>query len=203
MAASARAMTAFLLGAVIVLLGVTARAEPPLESAIESFAYMGSGCPANSAVGEISKDGQVLTMKFSEFGATTDGGNAGKRRNCQINLKMRYPAGWTYSLETVTLRGYTLLDDMVKAVHRVHYYFTGEPGTGRFTKETTGEFDDNYEHSGPFSPLIWSKCGKNRNLNLNMEVKVDNSANPDHEGLIDVDTGDITVGFRVKWATCP
>ncbi|GBG66704.1 hypothetical protein CBR_g68688 [Chara braunii] len=209
MAASAKTMAAFILAAIIVLLGVTARAEPPPESAIDSFTYMGSGCPANSAVGEISKDGQVLTMKFSEFSATTDGGNAGKRKNCQISLKMRYPDGWTYLLETVMLRGYTRLDDKVKAVHRVSYYFTGEQGQGKFIKETLGEFDDNYEHSGPFSPLISSKCGLNRNLNVNMEVRVDNGDNPDGqanpagEGFIDVDMADITVTFSVKWARCP
>ncbi|GBG66724.1 hypothetical protein CBR_g68708 [Chara braunii] len=170
MAASAKTMAAFILAAIIVLLGVTARAESPPESAIDLFTYMGSGCPANSAVGEISKDGQVLTMEFSEFSAETDAGNAGKRKNCQISLKMRYPAGWTYSLETVSLRGYTRLDDKAKAVHRVSYYFTGEGGQGRFTKETEGAYDDNYEHSGPFSPVISSLCGQNRNLNVNMEI---------------------------------
>ncbi|GBG66726.1 hypothetical protein CBR_g68710 [Chara braunii] len=202
MAASTRTMAAFLLGAVIVLLGITARAAAQPEAAITSFTYMGSGCPANSAVGEISKDGQVLTMKFSEFSATTDGGNAGKRKNCQINIKMTYPSGWIYSLETVTLRGYARLDDMVKGVHRVSYYFTGEPGQGRLTTETVGEYDDNYEHSGPFSPPMWSKCGLNRNLNVNMEVRVDNEGNPAGQGFIDVDTADTTVTFQVKWEAC-
>ncbi|GBG71796.1 hypothetical protein CBR_g9205 [Chara braunii] len=183
----------------LLLLSADVDAQSPR---ISSFKYNGNGCPSGTAVGEISVDGLVITMKYSAFSATTDQGVSGMRKSCQLNIAMTYSPGYSFSLEMVTLRGYTFLDDKVKATHKVSYYLTGQTGTGSFSGSTTGPFDDNYEHSGPVTPKVWSPCNLRRNLNVKAEVRVDNSANRSGAGFIDVDTKDVVLAFRLKWKTC-
>ncbi|GBG65329.1 hypothetical protein CBR_g50365 [Chara braunii] len=157
-----------------------------------------------------SQDLVVITMKYCAFSATTDQGVSGMRKSCQLNIAMASP-GYSFSLEMVTLRGYTFLDDKVNATHKVSFYLTGELGTGSFSGSTTGPFDDNYQHSGPVNPKSQvprfgglARSGR-RNLNVRAEVRVDNSANRSGVGFIDVDRYQgrrPRVQAEVEWTTC-
>ncbi|GBG71791.1 hypothetical protein CBR_g9200 [Chara braunii] len=202
-------MAASLLIAAALLGAIVCAQDVPPEARIEAFKYNGAGCPQGTAVGEISLDGLVLTLKFSEFGVATDQQLVGKRKACQINIKVNIPAGWKYRLDTVRLRGYAGLDATVKGLHKVLYYFTGEPGNSSYSIQTEGPKDDNYEYSGAFDKELYSDCGASRNLNFKIEVRVNNDADPAAQGMIDVDTADSQVIFKpsqalysIKFAPC-
>ncbi|GBG71765.1 hypothetical protein CBR_g9173 [Chara braunii] len=188
-------MAALLLIAAALLGASVCAQDVPPEARIQAFTYNGAGCPTGTAKGDISLDGQVLTLKFSEFGVATDQQLVGKRKACQINIKVNIPAGWKYRLDTVRLRGYTGLDATVKGFHKVLYYFTGQQGSSSYSIETPGPVDDNYEYSGAFDSELYSDCGASRNLNFKIEVRVNNDADPAAQGMIDVDTADSQVTF--------
>ncbi|GBG66794.1 hypothetical protein CBR_g68780 [Chara braunii] len=193
-------MAASLLIAAALLGACVCAQDVPPEARIESFTYNGAGCRQGTAVGDISVDGQALTIKFSEFGVSTDEQLVGKRKFCQLSIKVNSPAGWKYRLDTVTLLGYARLDANVKSVHKVTCYLTGTPGMSSFFVEKEGPLDDNYEYSGAFDNETYSVCGPGGNLNLKMEVRINNDADPAAEGVIDVDTADSQVTFEPSHA---
>jgi Domain of unknown function (DUF4360) len=47
------------------------------------------------------------------------------RKNCQINLDLRYPSGFTYSVLNTQFRGYADLAAGVTGVQSATYYFSG------------------------------------------------------------------------------
>ncbi|GBG71764.1 hypothetical protein CBR_g9172 [Chara braunii] len=172
----------------------------PETARIKSFTYAGSGCPPGSAVGSISEDGEVLTLKFSNFSVSTS--STPLRKNCDVAINLQYPAGWSYSLASVVLRGYANLDAGVKGVHKVSNYVQGQQSTGYFTGYLEGPYNDNYQHNGDLEPVVFSECHKVRDININTEVRVDNSANPTGSGILDVDTKDVLFKFEIQWKLC-
>ena len=47
------------------------------------------------------------------------------RKYCQINLNLKYPQGFQFSVLSTTFRGYTALDAGVNATLSALYYFSG------------------------------------------------------------------------------
>jgi hypothetical protein len=47
------------------------------------------------------------------------------RKNCQLNIDLKYPGGFQYSVFTTEYRGYAALDKGVSGVQKATYYFTG------------------------------------------------------------------------------
>ena len=48
------------------------------------------------------------------------------RKNCQLNLDVKYPAGFQYSIFSADYRGYAKLDAGVTGVQKSTYYFSGQ-----------------------------------------------------------------------------
>lgn len=57
----------------------------------------------------------------------------------------------------------------------------------------------------PFTSTVWSPCGEIASLNINSQVRVENSANPKGMGFLTTDSIDGKVSFKVgvKWQVCP
>jgi hypothetical protein len=47
------------------------------------------------------------------------------RINCQLNINLKYPSGFQYSVLGTDFRGYTYLDAGVTGVQSANYYFSG------------------------------------------------------------------------------
>ncbi|GBG81070.1 hypothetical protein CBR_g31627 [Chara braunii] len=186
--------------------GAAAICPPPGSVKIESFSYLGSGCPLGTAVGDISSDGQALTVMFSKYFATTDKLLTDRRRNCVVTVSLSYPGGFVVSVGTVTMRGYLKLDAGAVGTIQTWYYFSGLPGTARFVRNFTGVVDKNFEVTDKFLTLVYSSCGVFRNLNLASEARV--IPGPGYpakgNGLVEIDSQDLSVRqvWNLVWQKC-
>src|SRR5262245_26853485 len=76
-----------------------AAADPdPSQIHITDIQYNGSGCPPDSAVIDLAPDGQAFTVIYSQYAAEIGPGLplSASRRNCQLNLMIHVPQGFTY-----------------------------------------------------------------------------------------------------------
>jgi len=119
-------------------LAVAAPAEPLVdylaggpsghEVQITGIAFAGSGCPAGSVSGQLSTDLTTLTLLYANFVAES-GKNvpaSNNRKNCQLNVKLRYPQGWQFSVFKADYRGYAQIPQGDTGTCKATYYFSGD-----------------------------------------------------------------------------
>jgi hypothetical protein len=92
------------------------------------LSFAGSGCPAGSVAGQISTDLTTLTLLYDTFVAQSGQGlkPADMRKNCQLNIKLRYPQGWQFSIVKADYRGYAALPKGNTGTCKATYYFSGD-----------------------------------------------------------------------------
>ncbi|GBG68158.1 hypothetical protein CBR_g2709 [Chara braunii] len=197
------ALLLFTLLAVLVSNGYASGAPPSGSVTIAGFTYNGDGCPPGSTEGDVSSDGQALTVMFSKYTASTDMGVAGRRRSCSVSVKLAYPPGFIYHLGSVTVRGYGLLAEGVTGTVQSSYYVAGVPGTAKAKRVIKGPFDDDFEFTDGFESIASSECSSVRNLNIKTEVRVD-PGNTSKNGLMTIDSADLrlTEVFSIVWTAC-
>eukprot|EP00244_Chara_vulgaris_P001786 TRINITY_DN1293_c0_g3_i2.p1 TRINITY_DN1293_c0_g3~~TRINITY_DN1293_c0_g3_i2.p1 ORF type:complete len:211 (-),score=12.59 TRINITY_DN1293_c0_g3_i2:485-1096(-) len=181
--------------------------NPPSDTVkIVRFTYAGSGCPPGTAEGIISADGAALTVIFSKYTASTPGSPADRRKNCQVNAELSYPTGFTFTLGTVTFRGYAQLEEGVNGTLAASYYLTGSPGTVRTNRYLPSPSENNFEYTDEFATFIYQPCDRPPvALNINSEARVvPPLPPPNRAGLITVDSQDLklTQLFLLRWKKC-
>jgi len=188
--------------------GYTANVTPdPTQVYINAITYGGTGCPQGTVGSYISADRQTFTLIFDEYVASIGPGVAvaQNRKNCQLNLDLRYPGGFQYSIFNTVYRGYVGLDAGVNGLQSTNFYFSGQVAQSTTSTSFKGPIDGNYEavDSVNLVSTIWSPCGAQSALNLNSQVRL-TSSNSAASGLITDDSidGKITFVVGVQWQKC-
>ncbi len=205
-------------GAVAALLGSTLPAHdttgilepPPDKIVIEVATVNGSGCPLGTAAVAVSADNTAFTVTYSDYLAQAGGGAdpTAFRKNCQLNLIVHVPQGFTYAIASVDYRGYASLQPGAKGVEKASYYFQGSPNTASKTHEFKGAYHDNWQatDSTDWAQLVWAPCGERRNFNINTELRVDaGTSDPAKASFMTMDStdGDISTVYHMAWKECP
>jgi hypothetical protein len=179
--------------------------DQPSYVRVRSLSYAGSGCPAGSVATNVSPDRQAVTFLWDSFAATIGDGApfSDKRKNCQVNVDLDFPSGWSYSLATIDARGYVSLERGVTAEALTTFYFQGSATTGRFQTTFRGPEDRDYELRDTLGTggEVWSPCGAQRSLNVNFEVRL-NADDDDARGLITLGDGEDGTSLGFKWRRC-
>src|SRR5262245_50167374 len=87
-------------------------ADPnPAEVYLQSISYGGTGCPQGSVANTFSADRKAFTLIFDKFVASSGPGVpiTETRKNCQLNINIHVPQGFTYAVHTFDYRGYVQL----------------------------------------------------------------------------------------------
>jgi len=187
--------------AALIALSVLAPAEEPEEPApvLEVVTVNGSGCPAGDA--DVRTDGRTFTIGYHTFLARAGGGSSpvDMRKNCQINLRVNVPQGYTYGLARTTYEGYAHLQPGATGVSRISTYLQGTSPTAVVSQTFTGPFSDSWEtqYRPSAADIQWAPCGSPRNININGEVRVTlGSADPDKLNFVIVESSRGTVRVR-------
>jgi hypothetical protein len=169
--------------------------------------YAGSGCPAGSVAPALSDDLTTLTLMYDQYIAQS-GPNTmptDARRNCQMNIKLRYPHGWQFSIFKADYRGFADLPRGATGTCKATYYFSGETRQMSSTMTINGPFSQNYLKSDSFDVRseVWSPCGKDGMLNINSEVRI-LPLTQGGPGLMTVDSTDLsfTQILYLQWRHC-
>ncbi|MEU8968898.1 DUF4360 domain-containing protein [Streptomyces monashensis] len=183
---------------------------PPDKIVIDVATVNGSGCPAGTAAVAVSPDNTAFTVTYSSYLAQA-GGNSDPtafRRNCQLDLIVHVPQGFTYAIASADYRGFLSLQPGASATQKASYYFQGSPDTVPKTHPFSGSFNDNWEatDSTDVAQLVWAPCGVERNFNINTELRVNaGSQSPDKVSFMTMDStdGDISTVYHMAWKACP
>jgi len=180
----------------------------PSQVYIQAMTYGGSGCPQGSVGQSISDDRQTFTLIFDNYVASVGQGIAitESRKNCQLNIKMHFPQGWTFSLLSSDYRGYAQLDKGVNGLQKSTYYFAGQTNQVSTQANFPGPQSRDYlvHDVVGVSSLIWAPCGTSAALNINSQVRIDTSANPNGNGELTTDSQDGKVQqlLHFQWKRC-
>ncbi|MEU0056543.1 DUF4360 domain-containing protein [Streptomyces sp. NPDC006334] len=185
--------------------------NPPPDKIVITIATVnGSGCPAGTAAVAVSADNTAFTVTYSDYLAQV-GGNSDPtafRKNCQLNLKVHVPQGFTYAIASADYRGFASLQPGATAVQRASYYFQGSSSTVYKNHNFTGAYNDNWQATDTtdWAQLVYAPCGVQRNFNINTELRVNaGTSSPGKVSFMTMDStdGDISTTYHMAWKECP
>ncbi|MFC4335935.1 DUF4360 domain-containing protein [Salininema proteolyticum] len=184
--------------------------EPPDEQiTIEVATVNGSGCAPGTAAVAVSGDNTAFTVTYSDYLAEA-GGNSDPidfRKNCQINLIVHVPQGFTYGIASADYRGFAHLEEGATAMQKASYYFQGQPDTVTEEHPLEAPFTDNWQFTDEtdVGQIVYKPCGEDRNFNINTELRVGAGDDPTRKSFIAMDStdGDIDTVYHFSWKKCP
>lgn len=177
---------------------------------IQGITYGGTGCPHGSVGQMLSGDGSTFTLIFDSFVASTGPGirTTESRKNCQINVDMRYPTGWSYSFATVDYRGYAQIPFGMTGIQKSTYYFSGQ--SQQVSRETPirGRYNGDFlvHDDIPINQVIWSPCGQTIAGNINAQVRLQSNSGqsplPSSQITVDSIDGKVKQIYGLQWRRC-
>ncbi|GAA2483245.1 DUF4360 domain-containing protein [Streptomyces gobitricini] len=184
---------------------------PPDKIVIEIATVNGSGCPQGTAAVAVAPDNTAFTVTYSDYLAQVGVGAKPTdfRKNCQLNLIVHVPGGFTYAVASADYRGYAKLEPGATAEQKASYYFQGSPDTARTSHPYRGPYDNNWQATDQtdWGQLVWAPCGAKRNFNINTELRVSagtsDPAKTNSFITMDSTDGDIKTIYRLAWKECP
>ncbi len=194
----------------ICLTPLVARAEqPPADRiVIDVVTVNGSGCRVGTSAVAVSPDNTAFTVQFSDYAAGVGPGfgPVESRRNCQLNLRVRVPSGYTYAIAGYDHVGFLSLAQGAQAMLRSEFHFQGQSSAPLATWQFQGPREDEWQVSNRVEPaaLIYAPCGEQRSLNLNTEIRVMKGASPPSAtSFMSMDTGGRAQLYQLVWKRCP
>jgi hypothetical protein len=179
------------------------KAPPANQVSIDSVQVTG-GDACRNAVAVVSPDAQAFTVGFLQFDAGVgQGPTISSKAKCHVHLKVSIPAGWQYALANVDYFGYVALDPGVTGSRQSTYHFSGEAPdkTAAYTwSPGVADFYQVFDVAAS-APLYYSRCGKGKNIMIDTQISVDNSANPSGQGYLTVDVID-GEALHLVWQQC-
>lgn len=208
--------TLFVGGAAAALIATGAPAQaapvtaPPDRIVIELATVNGSGCREGTAAVAVSPDNTAFTVTYSDYLAQVGPGAPpiAFRKNCQLNLRVHVPNGFTYAIVQADYRGFASLQRGASGQERANYYFQGMSETAQRTHQFNGPFNDNWQSTDKteYADLVWAPCGEERNFNINTELRVNAGTSGSQAlSLMTMDSTDASVNtlYHLAWQTCP
>ncbi|WP_030231330.1 DUF4360 domain-containing protein [Streptomyces sp. NRRL S-350] len=184
---------------------------PPDRIVIDVATVNGSGCPAGTAAVAVSPDNTAFTVTYSDYLAQVGVGSKPTdfRKNCQLNLRVHVPQGFTYAIASADYRGFAHLEKGSTGTQRASYYFQGQSDTASKSHRFDGPRDDNWQATDTVdvAALVFAPCGEERNFNINTELRVAaGSSDPSRTTsfmTMDSTDGDINTVYHLAWKQCP
>lgn len=155
----------------------SAEALPPEGITLDVVSINGSGCPPGTAAVSVLPDGTGFRVAYREFLARA-GGSADPvefRKNCQLNVLVHVPQGFTFAIASADYRGRARLEAGATALQRTNYYFQGSPDNNFVDHTFAGPLFSGWQTSDitPVTELVYAPCGEVRSVNVNTELRVD------------------------------
>ncbi|TDD50788.1 DUF4360 domain-containing protein [Saccharopolyspora elongata] len=183
---------------------------PTGKITIDVATVNGSGCPAGTAAIAVSPDNTSFTVSYSDYLAKVGPGAdpTAFRKNCQLNLIVNIPQGFTYGIASADYRGFAHLEPGATGLEKASYYFQGMSETGRFQTPFSGPLSDNWQvtDSTEIGAIVYKPCGEQRNFNINTELRVDaGTSDPSKTSFMSMDStdGNIDTTYHFQWKECP
>ncbi|HEX6353183.1 DUF4360 domain-containing protein [Actinophytocola sp.] len=186
-----------------------AEAPPGGRITLDVQTVNGSGCPPGTASVAVLSDNTGFRVTYREFLAEA-GGNVDPvdfRKNCQINVLVHVPQGFTFAIASADYRGRARLEAGATALQRTNYYFSGSPANHYVDHSFSGPLSGTWQTTDatPVTQLVYAPCGESRNVNLNTELRVnEGSVNANKTSAMSMRTteGNVDTIIHFAWKEC-
>jgi hypothetical protein len=183
---------------------------PTGQILIQVVTVNGSGCRPGTAAVAVAPDNRAFTVTYSEYLVQVGVGAKPTdwRKNCQLNLRVRVPQGFTYAIAQADYRGFASLEHGASGLQRANYYFQGMSQTAHVDHPLKGPLSDNWQATDitDVAQLVYSPCGEQRNFNINTELRalVGTSDPKKTTSFVTMDStdGSIKTLYHFTWKTC-
>lgn len=167
----------------------------------------GSGCPAGTATVVMLPDNTGFRIRYTDFRAE-DGGNADPtafRKNCQVNLLVHIPQGFTFAVASANYWGRAHLEAGATALERSNYYYQGSSDNEYVDHTFAGPLDGTWRATDvtATADLVFAPCGATRSLNINTELRVAAGTSAAKSYLsMRASDGDVYTIVSFQWKEC-
>ena len=195
------------LSAVVTTPAAQAASDVPDFVTIDVATVNGSGCPAGTAAVAAADDRTAFTVTYSQYLAEAGQGSGPTefRKNCQINIRVGYPQGFTFGIAQADYRGFVHLQAGATGTEKGNYYFQGMSQNASRTHTFTGPASDNWQATdrAQVSEIVYAPCGEVRHLNINTELRV-NAGSAKATSFMTMDSTDSSVStkYQFSWKRC-
>ncbi|KAF3089138.1 hypothetical protein TWF102_004367 [Orbilia oligospora] len=173
---------------------------------VQGITTGGTGCPAGTVSQQISNDRSTFTLIFDQYVASIGPGVpvTENRKNCQLNVHLRYPGGWQYSIFSATYRGYAQLEGGQAGTQKSTYYFSGDSHQTSTQTDFRGPYNGDYKFTDNVDQTtnVWSPCGKEGMLNINSQVRLTGNNKVFGQLTTDSVDGKFTQILGLSWRRC-
>lgn len=193
------------------LLGTSSQAAgitpPSGKITLDVVTLNGSGCPLGSAAVRVEPDNTGFKVVYSEYLAQVGPNlpSTEARKNCQLNLLVNIPDGFTFAVAETEYRGWAGLAKGATGIQEANYYWQGESSNATVTHTFQGPLTGMWKARDIAAVLAYAPCGTTRNLNINTSLRVDKgSANASSVSFLTMrsQTNDVWTLFNVAWKKC-
>jgi hypothetical protein len=201
-----------IVGTLVSFLALAGGAPAPAADSIriQEFIYGGTGCPQGSAQARVAADGSSFRLLFDEEFVADLGPGVPlpeSRKNCQVNLTLQIPQGFTFAVMGVDYRGHARIAGGASGSHKATYYFQGEAEQVSTTRTLNGPFNNDWHFRDqiPIAELVWAPCGIERALNINAQVRLLRGSSPVSSSSsmsMDSERGRLEQIFHLSWRRC-
>jgi hypothetical protein len=201
---------ALVISALVLAFAVSASADSPNPNDIRitNLVYAGSGCPPGSADVRIAPDGTAFRLLFdSDFIAETGPGISltESRKNCQVNVTIHIPQGFTFAIASVDYRGSADIPSGASGLEKATYFFQGQAGQVSSTHTLNGPFhgDWHFRDQADVATLVFAPCGADVAVNINAQVRLTPGTSTDDSFMrMDSERGRLDNLFHFSWKRC-
>ncbi|KAF8150803.1 hypothetical protein B0H34DRAFT_152669 [Crassisporium funariophilum] len=160
-----------------------------------------AGCVPGSVTANVTADAKNISVKYGSFVANAGPsfGYDDNRKNCQLTLSVKVPAGYQFAFDRFSHNGAYSIAAGVKATYNTSYYFQAAIEEAQGGTTSLGPAKEDGALTGLLTPILWSPCGQNVLVGINTAVRVDNSANTGASGTLTMRN---TPSTNFVWRTC-
>lgn len=195
----------------LALPGQALGAEPAAPSTPVTIAVQtvnGSGCPAGTTTVTAQSDNTGFKISYTDFIARAGGGAATTdfRKNCQVNLLVSIPQGFTFAIARADYYGRARLADGASALVRSNYYYQSSSDNSYVDHTFDGPYNGTWHTIDVTDEanLVYGACGEVRSLNVNTELRVDAGTATSTTNSISLraSEGDVYTVVQFSWKQC-
>ncbi|MFI5776724.1 DUF4360 domain-containing protein [Nocardia sp. NPDC051570] len=183
---------------------------PPDKIVIDVVTVNGTGCPQGTAAVAVSPDNTAFTVTYSQYTAQVGVGSTPTdfRKNCQLDLRVHVPQGFTYGIAQADYRGFAHLEAGATALETARYYFQGDSPTDFVNHPYNGLMDDDWQATDTtdVGSVVYEPCGETRDFDINTELRVSAGTSDPKKttSFITMDStdGSILTTYHFAWKKC-
>jgi hypothetical protein len=183
----------------------TLSAPPDGVITLDVVSVNGSGCPAGTAYVRMQPGNTGFRIFFTDFIARDGVGVAATefRQNCQINVLVHVPQGFTFAVSSAQYIGRASLRTGATALHRTNYYYQDSSVNNVIDHTLNGPLTGGWSslNATAEADLVFAPCGEDRGLNINTQLRVNS---PTGTSWISLRAADAQVNtlFNFSWEQC-